>query len=221
MPEFADLATGLERLACLVGLADPLDQVLGQVAQCAMVALRLSDAVSVALVVGGRPALFAATDPRARAADIAQWELTEGPALTTVSRRRLTTSGSLRHELDWPRWATEVMDRGLHSVMVAPMMLAPPPGSPPGGDTLVGTITVFAQRENAFGPEAVEQLQRFARPAATVVHNLRLLLQSQLELEQLRAAVRTNAGTESEPFAAVASVGPVGRIGGLRRIFDD
>lgn len=170
-----DLASGLERLACLVGLAEPMDEALNRAAQYALTAIRDCDAVSITTLAGGRPVLVAATDPRARAADVAQWELAEGPALATVGHGRITASGALRRELDWPRWASEVIDSGLHSVLVAPLVAA---------KTLIGTLTVFGQRERVYDPETVMHIQRFARPAAVVIHNLQLIQQLQAQLNR-------------------------------------
>lgn len=180
--DFADLADALERLSTIVGLTEPLDQVLGRVAQYAMVALKAADAASVALVLAGRPVLSAATDPRAHQLDRAQWELSEGPCLGVVSQRRVTVSGSLRREIDWPRWAADGLDAGMQSVLVAPML---------ADKSLIGTLSVYSRRENAFNHLAVAQIQRFSRPAGTVLYNLRLLHQSQAELAQLRETLHS------------------------------
>jgi GAF domain-containing protein len=193
MADFGDLAGGLERLAGLVGLSEPMDEVLAHVAQYALVAIRDCDAVSVATLVAGRPVLVAATDPRARAADIAQWELAEGPALSTVSLGRITASGALRRELDWPRWASEVIDSGLHSVLAAPLVTR---------TTLIGTLTVFGQRERVFDPESVMHIKRFARPAAAVIYNLQLIQQLQAQIVRL-----TDASHQAASAAVAVSAG--------------
>jgi transcriptional regulator with GAF, ATPase, and Fis domain len=193
MQNSPDLSAGLERLACLVGLAEPMDEVLGRVAQYALTAIRDCDAVSIATLAGGRPVLVAATDPRARAADVAQWELAEGPALSTVSHGRVTAAGALRRELDWPRWATEVVDSGLYSVLCAPLVAA---------QTLIGTLTVFNQRERVYDPESVMHIQRFARPAAVVIYNLQLIQQLQAQLTRA-----TDMSNQAASAAVAASAG--------------
>jgi GAF domain-containing protein len=73
---------------------------------------------------------------------------------------------------------------GVHSVLSLPLLLP---------DRVVGALNVYAHAKHAFGPDAVQIGQLYARPAAVSVHNAQILAQSQRLAAQLGEALTSRA----------------------------
>jgi len=58
---------------------------------------------------------------------------------------------------------------------------------------VVGALSVYAADKDAFTDETAGRAQRFARPAASVIHHLRVLQQTQQHVQQLSDALTSRS----------------------------
>jgi transcriptional regulator with GAF, ATPase, and Fis domain len=187
LDEFDDLdglLAGMERLASLLSPHEAFEATLQRIAEFSATAIMGSDRIAVSVVAEGRRVALFASDQDVRDAESLQYELGEGPTLTAISERQVTGSGSLGGDPAWPRFGSTVARTGLHSVLVAPMVLP---------DSVVGAVSVYAGHKNAFDDRSIRRAQRCALPAAAVVQNLHVLHQSQVQVKQLSDALKTRS----------------------------
>jgi transcriptional regulator with GAF, ATPase, and Fis domain len=182
MDDLDGAMAGMERLASLLTLHEPFEATLTKIAEFSASAVASSGRVAVSVVQEGRRVALATSDADVHRAEHLQYELGEGPTLTAISERRVAVSGSLGGDESWPRFGSAAARSGFHSVLVAPMVLA---------ESTVGALSVYAEQKNAFDDRSVERAQRYAVPAAAVIHNLHLLHQSQAQVAQLGEALKT------------------------------
>jgi transcriptional regulator with GAF, ATPase, and Fis domain len=178
------LLAGMEKLASLLSPHEPFEATLHRIAEFSANAIKGSDRIAVSVVADGRRVALAASDQRVRDAESLQYEMGEGPTLTAISERRVAVSGSLGGDSTWPRFGSAVARAGLHSVLVAPMILP---------NSVIGALTVYADHKNAFDDESIQRAQRYALPAAAVIHNMHVLHQSQIQVRQLSDALKTRS----------------------------
>jgi transcriptional regulator with GAF, ATPase, and Fis domain len=206
-----DLVASMAKLASLVSQREPFEQTLRRLADYSAQAIRGSERIAVCVLSDGRPIEMVATDSTVHDAELVQYELGEGPALTAVAERQVTRSAALGGDPNWPRFGSTVARAGLQSVLVAPMVL-------PG--VVVGTLSVYSTEKDVFDEAAMMRAARYAVPAAAVIRNLHLLQQSQTQIEQLTDALRTRGvidqaigiirsrrgGTSEEAFARLRRI---------------
>jgi GAF domain-containing protein len=181
-----DLRAGL---AGLVAGARGVIELLGEVAEFAAHAIPGVDGAGVALIdVGqGRPTLqrTSATAKFVHEIDIVQYdELREGPCITSMESRRPTVSGSLGSDSRWPRFGGRVARMGVHSALSLPLTV---------GEHVIGAISCYATRQDAFAEHAVRLGSQFAGPAAVSIYNAQLLAGAHERAEQLQQALESRA----------------------------
>lgn len=185
MDELEDLdglMVGLNQLALLLSPHEPFEATLRRIAEFSASAIKGADRIAVSVVAAGRRVALATSHRDVHHAESLQSELGEGPTLTAIAEHRVAVSGSLGGDPTWPRFGSAAARAGLHSVLVAPMLLP---------DSLVGALSVYADRKNAFDDASVRRAQRYALPAAAVIQNLRALNESQIQVRQLSDALLT------------------------------
>lgn len=131
------LISTLEQLAQVLQTQRTLGATLANIAEVATASVPRCDAASVALSINGRPATAAATARIALELDIVQYDLHDGPCLTSFR-----TMGSLRLdavELDeqFPHFAVAARRNGIASVLSMPALW---------GDDLVATLNLYSRR---------------------------------------------------------------------------
>ncbi|MBO3087257.1 GAF and ANTAR domain-containing protein [Cellulomonas dongxiuzhuiae] len=112
----------------------------------------------------GVSATTAGTDRLVEAADGLQYELAEGPCLTAWLTRRVVRVDDAAAETRWPRWASAVVDLGLHSVLSAPVV---------AGDAAFGAIKLYSRDAGAFTDHDETTLGLFAAQTALLVAGAR------------------------------------------------
>jgi GAF domain-containing protein len=139
-----DLLDALTRLADVLQTERTLGGSLANIVEAATASVPRCDAASVALSINGRPATAAATGRVALELDMVQYDLHDGPCLTS-SR----TMKSLRLDLvgpgdDFPHFAVKARSHGVTGVLSTPAIW---------GDELIGTLNCYS-RTGAFDETA-------------------------------------------------------------------
>lgn len=182
-----DLAAGLQGISAIVATGRSLEQVLGEVAMFA--ALAIPDAqetgvgVTVIKPVGTTMGVqtWAATSAVVHEIDVMQYELlNEGPCIHCMQTRRAVVSGSLGADDRWPRFGARVARLGVASALALPLLIH---------EQVVGSINVYARGKDAFGEHAVRLGTAFAGPAAVSAYNTQLLMAAQERAENLQRAL--------------------------------
>jgi GAF domain-containing protein len=185
-----DLQSAVSGLAQMVSGSRTLQDMIADVVGFAARAVPSVDGVAVALLRpenGGH-----SVQARSVTADfvddieVLQHEvLHEGPCLSCMAAGRPISSGSMGDDRRWPRFGPRAAELGVHSTLSVPLLI---------DGRVIGAINCFARDREAFGQHAVRLAERFAIPAAAVVHNAALLNQARDTIGHLeRALNRRNA----------------------------
>jgi GAF domain-containing protein len=131
-----NLISSLEELAQVLQTQHTLGAVLANIAEVATESVPRCNAASVALSINGRPATSAASARVALELDLVQYDLTDGPCLTSFR-----TMASLRLnmvELDeaFPHFAVAARKHGVDSVLSTPALW---------GDQAVATLNLYSR----------------------------------------------------------------------------
>lgn len=185
----AELYAGLRKVAGIVGGAQGVIDLLGDVAEFAVQAIPGADGVGVSLVDPRhhKPTVqtWAATAILVHDIDTAQYEeLKEGPCITCMESRRPTVSGSLGSDSRWPHFAGRAARMRVHSALALPLIV---------GEQVIGSINAYAKSRDAFADHAVQLGSQFARSAAISVYNAQLLASAQERTVRLQRALDTRS----------------------------
>lgn len=93
------------------------------------------------------------TSPAVWAADAMQVALGEGPSLEPMWISDQVIVDDLSKNRRWPRWAPEVVELGLHSLISVRL---------PGGTQTFAALNLYSDRALGFGPESLDQARSFA-----------------------------------------------------------
>jgi GAF domain-containing protein len=184
-----DLLLGLNGVAKIVAGARGVSELLGYVAEFALVAIPGVDGAGVTLIEAERgirgARVWAATPQFVRDIDDLQYEvLNEGPCVTCMQTQRPTVSGSIGSDERWPHFRGHVARMGVHSVLALPLMIA---------DQVIGAINAYAYERDAFTEHAVHLGAQVAGPAAVSVYNAQLLATAQERTDRLQRALNSRA----------------------------
>lgn len=118
------------------------DHVLETVTKAALDAIPGADYVTITMAHSdGSLRTLAPTDEVGRLADVAQYELGEGPCLTAVLAEKSVRSEDLSAEQRWPRYTKRALELGLGSQMAVEIFRA--------GGTTAG-LNVYSKTRGAF-----------------------------------------------------------------------
>lgn len=131
-----DLLSVLAQLAAVLQTQSTLGSVLANIAEVATRSVPRCDAASVALSIHGRPATAAASARIALELDLVQYDLHDGPSLTTFR-----TMDALRLDIvepyeQFPHFAVAAHKLGVTSVLSTPALW---------GDELVATMNLYSR----------------------------------------------------------------------------
>lgn len=150
----------------------------------ALVAEALPDTAGAGITLadaGGRRITAASTDPVVDRADSLQYELDEGPCLTSWDQRSTVRVDDIAVDTRWPRWAAAAAGTGLRSALSSPLV---------AGGAGLGAIKVYSTRTAAFGAKDEHLMRMFAAQAANLVRDVDAAERSRQVSGELRAAVR-------------------------------
>ena len=93
-----------------------------------------------------------------------QQRLDQGPRVEAARQANTVVSGSLTGDDRWPTFAAEIRTLDVRSALAQPLI------TPMG---VVGTLTIYAEEENAFDALALQLATAFGGPAAVAAYNAR------------------------------------------------
>lgn len=99
----------------------------------------------------------AATDPVVARIDALQMELGEGPDVSVLEDRLSVIVSDTRTDGRWPRWAAQVSEIGIRSLLSVRMYTS---------ESVIGTLNVYSRRADAFEVDDQDVAHILARHAA-------------------------------------------------------
>lgn len=135
---------------------------LRRVSDLAVRSIADCDAVGVTLFVGGKATTRAATGGLVYEVDHYQYDIGEGPCLSTLVDSQVVEVEDMAEDERWPRFCRHAAERGVHSSLSFPLMVR--------GEAL-GALNLYAHQARAFTPDDRETGSMFAAQAAVALAN--------------------------------------------------
>jgi hypothetical protein len=131
-----DLISTLEQLAAVLQTQRTLGAALANIAEVATASVPRCDAASIGLSVNGRPATAATTARIALELDLVQYDLTDGPCLTTFRTMQSLRLDIVEMDEKFPHFAVAARKRGVTGVLSTPALW---------GDDVVATLNLYSR----------------------------------------------------------------------------
>lgn len=132
----------------------------------------------------GTASAAACTDPLASAADQAQYQAGDGPAVYILRHARPVLVSDMMTEERWPRFGRQAASLGIRSCYALPLVSD---GAP------VGALVLYSRQPDAFGPEETGRADRFAANASGALTLALRLASCADENDQLRSSIVSRA----------------------------
>jgi GAF domain-containing protein len=126
----------LQELATVLQSQRTLGAALGGIAEAATTSVPGCDAASIAIAVGGRPATAAITARVALELDLVQYDLDEGPCLTSYRTMKNLRIDLVEQSDAFPHFAVAAHAHGIRAMLSIPAIW--------GGET-VGTLNLYSR----------------------------------------------------------------------------
>lgn len=178
----AEMLSGFVRMAGFVLSGETVDSALRLVTALAAETIPGTAGAGVTLPREGAPSTAAASDAVVEKADALQYELDEGPCLSSWRLKVPFRIDDTATEQRWPRWTESVRPLGLRSAMSTPMLVS--------GEA-IGAIKVYSRQPGAFDEHDAQVLALFAAQAAILLANMRSHENATRLTEQLKFAIRS------------------------------
>lgn len=134
----------------------------------------------ISLIEDGIQLSTASTNALVTLADERQYEIGEGPCLTSWASSVLVRIDDLDVDDRWPRWAAEARKLHLRSVLSTPVR---------GARGSLGAIKVYSEQPNAFDRGAEDLLLRLADQCGILLENLQSLTAAEQSSAEVMAAL--------------------------------
>jgi GAF domain-containing protein len=154
-----EVVTALEELAEVVQSQRTLGGALAGIAEAATISVPGCDVASIAISVAGRPATAAITGRVALELDLVQYDLDDGPCLTTFRTMRALRLDLVEPDAPFPHFAVAARREGVRAVLSVPATW--------GGD-VVGTMNLYS-RARPFDESAVSVATVLAAQVAIAI----------------------------------------------------
>ena len=154
-----NLISTLEQLAAVLQTQRTLGAALANIAEVATASVPRCDAASIGLSINGRPATAATTARVALELDLVQYDLSDGPCLTTFRTTEGLRLDIVEMEERFPHFAVAARKHGVTSVLSTPALW---------GDELVATLNLYS-RSRPFDETAAVVAAVLARQVAIAV----------------------------------------------------
>jgi GAF domain-containing protein len=157
-----------------------LQPVLDLATSIAATSVRGAAGAGISLIEDSARVSTASTNALVSLADERQYELGEGPCLTSWADSVLVRIDDLDRDGRWPRWAEAARALHLRSVLSTPVT---------GTVRNLGAIKVYSERPNAFDRAAEDLLLKLADQAAILLENLESLTAAEQSSTVVMAAL--------------------------------
>lgn len=175
-----DLWQSVADLSGLLLSAESLETTLSRVADLAVRCVSGCDAVGVTLFADGKATTRAATGGLVYEVDHYQYDVGDGPCLTTVREGEVNEIEDMFSSDRWPEFCRHAAERGINSSISFPLMVR--------GEAL-GALNFYSRSSKAFAQIDREVPFAFAAQAAVALANAQTYAASIRLAEQLREAL--------------------------------
>ena len=188
MDDEVDVDAGLRELSTLLFTQETLEGTMQRIAAVAARCVCSSGTgagggASVLLVSGDEPYIAAATDDRVRAVDRHWLDAREGPCIDALKTGETVVACNVGSDERYADAGPTVCALGLLAAVSVPL------GIDAGGSGVIGALTVYADRENAFGSDHVAAAELVAAQASALVLNMQTHAECQERIRQLQEAL--------------------------------
>ncbi len=128
----------------------------------------------------GKQRSTGSTDERVTRFDQLQYDLNEGPCLTSHAARILVRVEDTSADQNFPRWSSTARGMGVGAILSAPLV---------SGDRCLGSMKVYAEVPGAFDERAQRLLPLFASQAAILLANAQAYEKAHRVSEQMHDAL--------------------------------
>lgn len=177
-----DLTEIMTRLAGLLFSEETLQSALDLTSRLARDVLPQTVGAGVTLIRDGRKYTAAYTDELVERADSLQYDLDEGPCLTSWRDNTIVRIDDMSTEERWPRWTPAGRSIGLGSSLSAPLRAR---------EEALGAIKVYSREVASYDAAHEPILQMLADQAGIVLANVQGYVEAQELSEQLKDALRS------------------------------
>ena len=193
-----DLRQGLAALSQLATAQMDLPDVLGRVAEYAVLAVPGADGVGLTLTEARYADTVVASAPFVFEVEAVQLGIDEGPSITAMAEGHAVRSGSLDTDRQWPGFGARAGQLGVHSALSIPLL---------SDGRVLGAMNVYAHEPNAFDEHATGLGELFAIPAAIAVQNAQVLAEAHDMATRLRTALTQRSVIDQALGILMATVG--------------
>jgi transcriptional regulator with GAF, ATPase, and Fis domain len=172
-----DFAVTLAEAARTINQPQSLEETLDAIARTARASVPGFDAVGISLVHSdGSVETKAATGDLVWELDRLQYDLGEGPCVSSLRDEPVLVVEDLRHEQRWPRFVPPAVERGLRAQMALRLYV--------DDQGTIGGINLYSTSSDTIAHDAPAAAQVFAAHAAVTLGHVQ-------EVEHLHAALRS------------------------------
>jgi GAF domain-containing protein len=175
-----------------------LSESLHQVSELATLALPQTDHVGITMMVDGKLATSIFTHPEVPEIDQAQYRTGDGPCIDAYRDGVPYLIESTREPGRWQAFRDSAARHGVLSTMSLPM------STPIGA---IGAMNLYAEREDAFGPDDQRVGLMFAGQAAFLLANAQAYWDARTLSENLQQAMESRATIEQAKGIIMSSMG--------------
>lgn len=171
-----------------IALADTdLEDVLANVVDIARRVIDPATDVSVTLVDHGEPASAAYTGGLALRLDERQYGLGHGPCLDAARTGAEMHIHDMTTETRWPDYTPGAAELGARSSLSLPLRV---------DEEIIGALNVYSMARASFGEAAIDTARDFTAYAGIILHNAKVLHDSQALAQQMTQAMASRAVIE-------------------------
>jgi GAF domain-containing protein len=181
-----ELAQSLAELSRLLLVEETLETTLERVARLTVKAIPTCDYGGVSLLTKRGISTAAASDPFTEQIDAIQYELDDGPCLSSIRDREIVEAPSLASEDRWIEFSRRAGEAGIGSVLSFPLVAL---------DRSVGSLNLYSKKDQAF-QDHVEIGRMFAAQAAVAIANAQTYDETSKLAHQLAEALESRAVIE-------------------------
>jgi GAF domain-containing protein len=196
-----DLAAALNQMSGLVLSRETVDSALELVTTLAVTVTPGTLGAGVTIVDAHGTRSRAASNAVTREADARQYELDEGPCLTSWRHHAVVRIDDTTTDSRWPRWSPVAAELGVRSVLSASLI---------AGDEAVGAMKVYSGRPRNYGPHDEQVIRLLADQAAILLANSQSLRAARTLSRQLTQAL-TDRDAISRATGVLMARGATGR----------
>ncbi|MDQ3785369.1 MAG: GAF and ANTAR domain-containing protein [Actinomycetota bacterium] len=179
----AELSDALQELAGILVSEEDIDSTISRITRLAVACIDGADFCGVSLVMKGKEIkTVGATDEIAAEVDRVQYEVGEGPCLSSIADQATFKIDDISSDRQWPQFSAAAVDKGVNSLLAFVMQIS---------DQSLAALNLFARKPNAFSKEDVRIGAVFASHAAYTLANAQTHETDQQKTQQLEEALAT------------------------------